>query len=68
MNDRPELGTTRAVRGDGSSPYGRPIIKEPIWKPEIPFYFYTGGLAGASGVLAGTCNSLAVITPSLRPS
>jgi hypothetical protein len=52
MNDRPELGTTRAVREDGSSPYGRPIIKEPIWKPEIPFYFYTGGLAGASAGLA----------------
>jgi hypothetical protein len=32
--------------------YGRPIIKEPVWKPEIPFYFYTGGLAGASAGLA----------------
>ena len=28
--------------------YGRPIIKEPVWKPEVPFYFFTGGLAGAS--------------------
>ena len=25
--------------------YGRPIIKEPVWKPEIPFYLFTGGLA-----------------------
>jgi formate-dependent nitrite reductase membrane component NrfD len=32
--------------------YGRPIIKEPVWKPEIPFYFYFGGLAGASAGLA----------------
>jgi Polysulphide reductase, NrfD len=32
--------------------YGRPIIKEPVWKPEIPFYFYSGGLAGASAGLA----------------
>jgi formate-dependent nitrite reductase membrane component NrfD len=32
--------------------YGRPVIKEPIWKPEIPFYFFTGGLAGASAGLA----------------
>ncbi len=52
MNDRPELGTTRAARQDGSSPYGRAIIKEPVWTPEIPLYFYTGGLAGASAGLA----------------
>jgi formate-dependent nitrite reductase membrane component NrfD len=32
--------------------YGRPVIKEPIWKPEIPFYFFAGGLAGASAGLA----------------
>jgi formate-dependent nitrite reductase membrane component NrfD len=31
--------------------YGRPIVKEPVWKPEIPLYFFTGGLAGASAVL-----------------
>jgi polysulfide reductase-like protein len=30
----------------------RPVIKEPVWKPEIPFYFYSGGLAGASAGLA----------------
>jgi hypothetical protein len=28
------------------------VIKQPVWKPEIPFYFYTGGLAGASAGLA----------------
>ncbi|MFL5953382.1 MAG: NrfD/PsrC family molybdoenzyme membrane anchor subunit [Gaiellaceae bacterium] len=33
--------------------YGRPIVKEPTWQPEIPFYLFTGGLAGASGVLHG---------------
>jgi Polysulphide reductase, NrfD len=32
--------------------YGRPVIKEPVWKPQIPFYFYSGGLAGASAGLA----------------
>jgi hypothetical protein len=31
--------------------YGRPIIKEPVWKPEIPWYFFFGGLAGASSSL-----------------
>jgi formate-dependent nitrite reductase membrane component NrfD len=31
--------------------YGRPIVKEPVWKAEIPLYFFTGGVAGASSVL-----------------
>jgi formate-dependent nitrite reductase membrane component NrfD len=32
--------------------YGRPVIKEPVWKWEVPTYFFTGGLAGASSVLS----------------
>jgi len=32
--------------------YGRPVIKEPTWTWEIPCYFFTGGLAGASSVLS----------------
>jgi hypothetical protein len=28
------------------------VIKEPVWKPEIPLYFFAGGLGGASGGLA----------------
>jgi hypothetical protein len=32
--------------------YGRPVIKEPVWTPEIPAYFFFGGLAGASAGLA----------------
>jgi hypothetical protein len=31
-----------------SSPAPRPVIKPPVWTPEIPAYFYVGGLAGAS--------------------
>jgi formate-dependent nitrite reductase membrane component NrfD len=34
--------------------YGRPVIKEPTWTWEIPTYFFTGGLAGASSVLSTT--------------
>jgi formate-dependent nitrite reductase membrane component NrfD len=34
--------------------YDRPIVKPPVWKPEIPFYFFFGGLAGGSAVLAAT--------------
>jgi Polysulfide reductase len=35
-----------------TSYYGRPILKEPTWTWEIPTYFFTGGLAGASSVLS----------------
>jgi hypothetical protein len=31
--------------------YGRPIIREPVWSWEIPWYFFAGGLAGASSGL-----------------
>jgi polysulfide reductase-like protein len=39
-------------RAEPRSYYGQPVIKEPVWTPEIPFYFYTGGLGGASAGLA----------------
>src|SRR3954447_22108001 len=35
-----------------TSYYGQPVIKEPVWTPEIPIYFFTGGLGGASAGLA----------------
>jgi Polysulphide reductase, NrfD len=35
-----------------SSYYGRPVLKEPVWTPEIAAYLFTGGLAGASSVLS----------------
>jgi len=31
--------------------YGRPIVKEPVWQPEIPTYFFTGGIAGGCSLL-----------------
>ena len=37
---------------DVRSYYGRPVLKEPVWQPEIPMYFFTGGLGGASSVLS----------------
>jgi formate-dependent nitrite reductase membrane component NrfD len=33
--------------------YGRPIVKEPVWQPEIPTYLFTGGIAGGCSVLHG---------------
>jgi formate-dependent nitrite reductase membrane component NrfD len=35
----------------GPTYYGLPVLKEPVWKWDIPAYFFTGGLAGASAVL-----------------
>ena len=32
--------------------YGRPILKETVWGPDIPSYLFLGGLAGASSTLA----------------
>jgi DMSO reductase anchor subunit len=47
-------GLTPSVvpREQPSSYYGRPIIKEPTWTWEIPWYLFAGGLAGASTPLA----------------
>jgi hypothetical protein len=43
-----------AIAGDGSirSYHGQAVLKEPIWSWEIPTYFFTGGMAGASAGLA----------------
>jgi hypothetical protein len=40
-----------AVGTEMRSYYGRPILKTPVWQPEVPWYFFTGGLAGASAIL-----------------
>ncbi len=40
-----------STRHDGRSYYGRPIIKAPVWKRDIAWYLFTGGLAGASSLL-----------------
>src|SRR5713101_2209880 len=35
--------------------YGRPVLKEPVWKsPDVPGYLFLGGLAGASSALAAS--------------
>jgi len=36
----------------GTTYYDRPVIKEPVWKPVVAAYFYTGGTAGAASTLA----------------
>jgi formate-dependent nitrite reductase membrane component NrfD len=46
-------GSITQVGTEMRSYYGRPILKEPVWQPEIPFYFFTGGIAGGCAVLHG---------------
>jgi hypothetical protein len=58
VGDRPRgarrEGGERAMvpREKPTSYYGRPVIKPPVWTWEIPTYFFTGGLGGASATLA----------------
>ncbi len=45
--------------------YGRPIIKQPVWKvPDVPAYLYLGGAAGVSASLAALAD--ATDRPALR--
>jgi hypothetical protein len=56
----PAARPRRTARGEVSmvpemtpvSYYGHPVIKAPVWQPEIGVYLFTGGLAGASAMLA----------------
>jgi formate-dependent nitrite reductase membrane component NrfD len=32
--------------------YGRPVLKPPVWKPQVPWYLFSGGLAGAAAAQA----------------
>jgi hypothetical protein len=40
-----------------TSYYGRPVLKPPVWKPEIPLYLFAGGLTGASAALSWTAEA-----------
>ncbi len=44
------LNTSEALLGDGY--YGQPIIKPPVWEWMIAVYFFVGGVAGMSGLIA----------------
>jgi formate-dependent nitrite reductase membrane component NrfD len=50
----PASAMAKHERGDEQprSYYGQPVLQEPVWHPEIPWYFFAGGLGGASAGLA----------------
>jgi formate-dependent nitrite reductase membrane component NrfD len=39
-------------RAEPRSYYGRPVVKPPVWTPEVPWYFLTGGLTGGAATIA----------------
>jgi len=47
-------GGERAVvpPAEFESYYGRPIVKAPVWRDDIPSYLFTGGVAAGSALLA----------------
>lgn len=45
-------GPIPPVGGEVSGYYGQPVLKPPVWTWEVPTYFFVGGLAGMSGVIA----------------
>jgi formate-dependent nitrite reductase membrane component NrfD len=47
-----------------SSYYGRPVLKPPVWKDDIAYYFFLGGLAAGSSLLAAGAQE--TNRPSLR--
>jgi formate-dependent nitrite reductase membrane component NrfD len=47
----PELNDTGPEASGDQSYYGKPIIREPVWEPVIPAYFFFGGTAGAAASL-----------------
>jgi formate-dependent nitrite reductase membrane component NrfD len=51
-------------RAEFTSYYGRPVLKPPVWEWRIPAYFFTGGLAAGSSLLAAGADLTG--RPSLR--
>jgi hypothetical protein len=45
--------------------YGQPVVKPPVWTWEIPLYFFFGGMAGMSAVIACGAVLFHHVDPSL---
>jgi formate-dependent nitrite reductase membrane component NrfD len=48
---RPDRDGSPVAPAEPRSYYGEPVIAKPVWTPEIPTYFFVGGLTGASAPL-----------------
>jgi len=52
MSRPPQSAGQIVPEAEFSSYYGRPVVREAVWGPDIPAYLFLGGLAGASSALA----------------
>ncbi len=48
--------------------YGLPIVATPVWKPEVPWYFVVGGMAGAAAPLAAAARASGNVALAQRAS
>ena len=46
------LATGRVRPTGGPGYYGQPVVKPPVWTWQVPLYFFFGGIAGMSAVIA----------------
>ncbi|MFP5335933.1 MAG: NrfD/PsrC family molybdoenzyme membrane anchor subunit [Actinomycetes bacterium] len=51
---------------DFRSYYGRPVVKPPVWKWDIPAYLFTGGLSAGASLLAAGADATG--RPAMRRS
>ena len=52
LRGRVEAPGIRAMGAPFPTYYGLPLLKQPVWSWEVPLYFFVGGAAGASAVIA----------------
>jgi hypothetical protein len=45
--------------------YGQPVVKPPVWTWQVPLYFFFGGIAGMSAVIASGAIIFYHVDPSL---
>ncbi len=45
--------------------YGQPVVKPPVWTWQVPLYFFMGGIAGMSAVIASGAIIFHHVDPSL---
>jgi len=56
----------RAEEPEFRSYYGRPVVKPPVWKWDIPAYLFTGGLSAGASLLAAGADATG--RPAMRRS
>src|SRR5438876_8862743 len=48
----PRKLATASPSGGRPGYYGQPVVKPPVWTWQVPLYFFFGGIAGMSAVIA----------------